>query len=247
MEQPKEITSKIVSITNTAKRTCSIANAFKINSNEDYELAGVQLKKIKDTSRSLQEERLGITRPMDEAKKKIMAHFKGPIDLLAEAERTIKRGMVTYQNKLEEERRVEQKRLDDLAEEQRLRDEAEKKLKEEEEKKANEQKKEENESNYDERPQVDMTAPIELPPAPVEVVKYVAPDNRPKVKGVSVKKIWYAEITDKKEILAAVLSGKIPENAIDINMKFFNSQAKSLKEGFSYPGVVAKTKKSIGA
>lgn len=234
IEPPKEITAEILGMTFLAERTFKLVDAFKIDSNESYTLAAEQLKKIKDQSRELTEERLGITRPMDEAKKKIMAHFKNPLDFLAKAEQVIKKGMVDYNAILEKKRLEEQKRLDDEAEKLRLEEVA----------KAEQEKKDNPESG---NTGPDMTADVVPDPMDAVVVPAVAKSTRPVVKGVSVKKIWSAEIVDEKKIIEGVLAGTIPMAAITINQSFFNTQAKALKEEFNYPGAVAKSRDSIGA
>ena len=242
-EQPKEITSEILALTTKAERTLGFVKAFEIDSWDNYTLAAEQLKKIKEASRELSGERLGITRPMDEAKKKIMAHFGKPLNFLADAEKLIKQGMIIYQGIQEKLRLEEQKRLDDIAEVERKRLA---KIAEEEDEKRVAAAAKAKENPADE-PVQDMTAEVVPDPVVVEVVPVIAKSNTPKVKGVSVKEIWYAEIEDPKKILEGVLAGTIPMAAITINQSFFNTQAKSLKGEFNYPGAVAKTKKSIGA
>lgn len=62
-----------------------------------YQAAGVDLVGIKNMATKLNDQRLDITRPMDEAKTKVMNLFKPKLALLEQAERLIRAGMRSYE------------------------------------------------------------------------------------------------------------------------------------------------------
>ena len=99
------------------------AQTFAIANATDYQLAGEELKAIKGRMKELDDLRKTMTRPLDEAKKRIMAMFFPVEDGLKKAESLIKRAMLGYQQEQERKRQEEEARLRKIAEdEQRRRD-----------------------------------------------------------------------------------------------------------------------------
>jgi hypothetical protein len=85
-----------------------------------------------------------------------------------------------------------------------------------------------------------LEEPIIAPPV---VLLSPAPS---KPTGSVTRTIYSAEVTNFKELVEAVASGKVPLMALLPNDQFLNQQAKSFKEGFSMPGVKLKTDTSTG-
>jgi hypothetical protein len=90
-----------------------------IASPEAYEGAAVELAHIKGKRKSLEELRKSLTRPLDEAKAKIMDLFRVPDQRLEKAEAGLKRALVVFADAQEAKRRAEQARLDELARRER--------------------------------------------------------------------------------------------------------------------------------
>lgn len=79
-----------------ASSTLDFIKEFVIDSPETYALAAEELQAIKARTKKLEDQRTGITGPINQALKAINALFKGPGDLLEEAERVIKTKMLAW-------------------------------------------------------------------------------------------------------------------------------------------------------
>jgi len=77
--------------------------------------------------------------------------------------------------------------------------------------------------------------------APVVPVSVVLPKVE-KPAGISYKKAWSAEVSNKIELIRAVAGGLYPLELLDPNMVALNGMARALKEGMSVPGVKAVSK-----
>ncbi|MES2415135.1 MAG: hypothetical protein V4614_15115 [Pseudomonadota bacterium] len=101
----------------SAGNAVRMADTIVITSQEDFSLAAEELASIKAKWNKLEAQRTSITGPMNTALKAINALFKGPMDLLAQAETTIKRTMLTYRDEqdriAEAARRAAQKKADE--------------------------------------------------------------------------------------------------------------------------------------
>jgi len=140
----------------------------------EYQKAGDLLTKIKGRAKDLDKLRRSLTRPLDDAKKRIMALFAAPQEKLASAERLVKRSMLDWNAEQERIRRKEEERLRKQAEEERLREieEAEK-------------------DGDDEKL-------VSLMEAPVAAPKLVT--QAPKAEGVSIRKVWKWRTVDETAI-----------------------------------------------
>jgi hypothetical protein len=67
--------------------------------------------------------------------------------------------------------------------------------------------------------------------------------DTPKIDGMVFRTIWDAEVTDIDRLINAVAKGKVSPNALQPNMVFLRSQARSLKDTMMYPGVRAFKRK----
>lgn len=113
-------------LTGRAQQALAFIQDFQIDSPETYSLAADELRAIKARANSLEEQRTGITGPINNALKAINALFRGPADLLSQAERTLKGKMLAWdqeqeriaaeaRRKAEEAAAAERKRLADEA------------------------------------------------------------------------------------------------------------------------------------
>lgn len=101
---------------------------FEIETVEAWNDCATDLKLVMGQKKTLYNVRVGITRPMDAAKQKIMDLFQGPMHRLELAEANIKMAMVRYKDEQDriarEQARIERERAEKEAE--RLREEARK-------------------------------------------------------------------------------------------------------------------------
>ncbi len=220
------IPEHVLEMSEEAGALLNSANKFTIGTDRQYEVASLDLKTIKNKIRAMDDQRKQMTRPVDEAKKQIMDFFRTPVGFLKDAECILKRSMLSYQDEKEREARKEQARLKkrQQEEQERLACEAE---------------------------EIEKAGDSETANAIIEhaatIPETIIVETTPKVTGVRTSIRWSAELLNKTDVIKGVLDGSIPDIAIDINMKFFNQQAVSLKGAFNYSGVKVVSKKSIAA
>lgn len=108
-----------------ATAALTLVNEFEVVDAATFEIAADELKGIKAKSAALEDHRKTITGPLDAAKKAVMDLFRGPLDMLGQAEGILKGKMLTYQQA--ENRKAEEARLqaERIAREQREKLEAE--------------------------------------------------------------------------------------------------------------------------
>jgi len=151
--------------------------------------------------------------------KEICDQEKTLLDPLRLAEETAKRKLLSW--KIEDDRRraEEQRRLQAIAEEQ-ARKERERLEKQAEKLKTPELREE----------RMDQAANII---APVVEVQSAVPD----IKGISVRKTWKAQLTDKVEFVKAAVSDPTLMAMLIVDISALDKIAKATKGGVNYPGV----------
>jgi uncharacterized membrane protein YqiK len=113
-------------LTGNAQRALQFIESFQIATAEDYSLAADELKAIKARANKIEEQRTGITGPINKALKAINDLFRGPAELLARAESTLKGKMLAWdreqeriaaeaRRKAEEAAAAERRRLEEEA------------------------------------------------------------------------------------------------------------------------------------
>jgi colicin import membrane protein len=109
-----------------AQTMLSAAEAMRVTDVDTYTVAATERQTLKGRIKALNDRRLEITRPLDEAKKSIMALFNTPIDLLTKADNAIRTNLLAYDAEQERKRRAEEDRLREIArkEQERLRQQA---------------------------------------------------------------------------------------------------------------------------
>jgi hypothetical protein len=90
-----------------ATSALAMVQAFEVTDDATYGLAADELSAIKRKASQLDEQRKAITKPLDDAKAAVMALFRGPLELLSQAEGAIKSKMLAYS--------TEQRRIADAA------------------------------------------------------------------------------------------------------------------------------------
>lgn len=200
-----------------AQQALDHAKSIVIKDQIGYEEAAIALKQIKARASTLEDERTKITKPMDAAKKAVMELFKKPADFLAEAEKLIKRSMLTYSEEQERIRQVEQARLDEMA-----RKEAEKLTAK--------------------AAKAEASGKVEKAEAlRGQAQTTVAPIAQPaiqKVKGIVEKIVWEFEIVDEQAI---------PREWLVADLKAIGGAIRSTQGKVNIPGVKAVPRKTLAA
>lgn len=96
------------------------AQAFKIVTAAEYSAAGEELKQIKAAQKRLKAVKDGIINPAKLVVKKINDFFAGPETRLESAETYYKRALLAFDSEQDRIRQLEQRRLDEIARQERL-------------------------------------------------------------------------------------------------------------------------------
>ncbi len=71
--------------------------------------------------------------------------------------------------------------------------------------------------------------------SPIQSAPPVIPEVKP--AGMSGKKKWGVRCINKRELIKGIAGGKVPEGAVQIDLKWLASQAKLMDGNLQYPGV----------
>jgi hypothetical protein len=200
-------------LTSRAQAALAFIEAFQVDSNENFELAADELKAIKTRAKALEDQRTGITGPINTALRGINALFKGPVDLLERAESILKTKMIGWQREQErvaaEARRVAEEAA--AAERRRLAEEAAARQREADAQAAAAAKAQ---AEGDAQAAALATANAQRAAAEAQaaattaqiVVAPVVPINAPKAKGISTSTKVDFEVTDLLALLQHVVA-----------------------------------------
>lgn len=202
------------------------AGALTIETAEQLQSSSTMLTAIKTRQKDMTELRLSITRPMDEAKRRVMEVFQPALDRLGSAERAIKNAVLTYTQETERRRREEQAALDADAERERQRLAT---LAEKQESEGHEVRAEASRERAE-----TVTAPT--------VARAPTPTG-----AVHVRTTWHAELVDVSELVKACAAGRAPTGLLQPDMTALNAMARTLKERFDIPGVKAVAEQGVSA
>jgi hypothetical protein len=204
----------------------SSADALTIETSEQLDASGGLLTTIKARQKALSNLRLSITRPMDQAKKRVMEVFQPTVGRLASAERTIKDAVLTYTQEQERQRRVAQAKLDAAAAAER----------EHLQKQADQHRA----TGRDGRAET-LEQRAETVEAPT-VAQPEVPSG-----AVHLRTTWHAEVTDLAALAKACAEGQAPLELIQPNMAVLNAQARTFKGALALPGVQAVSEEGVTA
>jgi hypothetical protein len=190
---------------------------FVVTSAAEFSGAGEHLRTIKAQLKTIEEKRLEITRPMDEAKKAVMGFFKPFTDRLSSAEARVKKAMTDWKRDEDARIREEQRKAAEKAkkEEDKLRAQAEA---------AREKGKNSRAEILEERADMIIPDPIVT--------------SAPKVEGISTRTIWKFRIIDPE---------KIPRTYMTIDEKKIGGVVRALKDGTDIPGIEVYSESCISA
>ncbi len=249
-------------LTQDAEIVLEVAETYVIDSELMYNEAGEELRRIKAKSKELSEKRVGITKPLDEAKKAVMDLFRRPIEILDQAERVLKNSIVNYQEeqarlaRVEQQKREEAQRIEREALEAKAKAAEEAALKEAEElqRKANEAAQK---GNAEEAQKIAEQAQLAFQTGQAQanvIAQEASAMNAPvavaapaKVVGISTREVWKAEVTDKEALIKYIAANPACLNLVDINTSAVNQMAKAMKGNLNIPGLRAYSEKSVAA
>lgn len=189
---------------------------YKVANAEDYAAGATLINAIRTRIKSLNDTRLEITRPMDAAKERVMAFFRDPISKLEAADEVVSQSMLTW--KQGEDKRVEAEQAEANRQAELERQRLEKRA-----------EKAEAGGKTEKAEELRQTAQTVVAP----VVQAAATQ----VAGIGTRKVWKAQVTDKKTLIAAVAAGTVPLDVLDVNESVLNKLASALKANLKYPGV----------
>lgn len=199
-----------------------------IQNQGQYEQASELLRKVKDRYREIEEWRKTATKPIDAAKKAIMDLVREPLEMLEQAEKTIKQCMISYTEEQEQKAREIQRKLEEEAQKKA---EQERKAKEEQERAwRKKQKALEEAGRLDEarkaQEKADQRA-LEAEAVQVALVPVIAPIIETP-EGVSYSVIWKAEVVDISQV---------PREYMIPNLQALDGVARATKGSIEIPGV----------
>lgn len=155
-----------------------------IKTPEQFTQAGELLKAVKGALRQIEDQRVAITKPINESLRAVNAQAKTAAEPFEKAEREIKARMVEFSNEQERIRREEQRKADERARQEREKLEAQAA-------KAAAAGKAGKAEQLEERAAAVVAPVVEREP--------------PKVAGISTREVWRFEITDPTQVNAAFL------------------------------------------
>lgn len=235
-----------------AQDALATAKSYVIDCPEMFEMAAGELQQIKSLQKSVERQRTDITGPMNTALKAVNSLFKAPSDWLDQAETVLKRAMLGYQQEEQRKQREEQQRRDREAAAERSRVEAEaaaERARSEKEAQALRDQAAEAvktgdveaaarletaaESRQEQAQMVvqELSQTKELISAPT-VEKTV-----PKVSGLSTRKVWKVEVTDKLAFVKYIAEHPEYLELIEPNTPAVNKLGLALKQACPLAGV----------
>ncbi len=220
----------------------ALAQSYEIDSPEMAESAAQDLGEIKGRIKKLDELRKSMTKPLDEAKARIMDLFRGPTETLQKAESQLKLAIGTWTEKerarIEAERRAQEEAARKAAEEQR-------RIAEEAAAKAREA-----EAAGDHLAAVAAEQEAQAAAQTAEVIQHMAPAvvaAPPKLAGISTTDNWKCECTDLMALVQAVAAGQASIELLEFNQKEANKRAKALRAEFKVPGIRVYAEQVVSA
>lgn len=219
MEQQNDLTSKpeVQEIVQTSETLLAVGTAYSVASAADYQVAGDELKRVKDAQKKLDALRKSMTQPLDAAKKAILDFFRTPEEKLARAESGIKRAMLAFSEEEERKRREIQARAE--AEARKERERLEKQA-----------------AKAAEKGQVEKAAVLEQ--AAAATVAPIAMPEPARVTGVSTREVWRFEVVDP---------ALVPRDYLAVDEKKIGGVVRALKGDTRIPGVRVWSEKTLAA
>ena len=188
---------------------------------------GEDLKTVKRLAKEVNEKRLAITRPLNDALKEVNALFKPAQDWLKQSESLLKGKILEFQNEQERIARELQAKADAEARKEREKLERKARL-----------------AEVVRRPEKaeELREEAETQVAPVVT------SAAPKISGVVRRETWKAEVTDKQALVKHIVDNQPALLVmVKIDQSLLNARAREMKDKFDLPGARAVKEASIAA
>ncbi|WP_347467575.1 hypothetical protein [Burkholderia stagnalis] len=245
----------------SATNALEMAKAYTIDSADMRDLAARELIKIKGLQRDVDTTRKGITRPIDAAKNAVMELFRAPTTYLEQAESMLKTAITTYDREQERKRVAEQARLEEAARQERARLEQEAAARDAAARAEAVQLQQQavqaaQSGDVEQAARLEAEAQSRAEQGAAEVATLqttatlvTAPiAAAPRVTaGVSTRKVWKAEVSDKLALIRYVAAHPEYVDLLDANMPAINKLALALKLNCPLDGVRVFQESSIAA
>lgn len=115
----RPLAPEVAALVRSAILQPQVVDDLIVETDEQARSVAELLRALKSKATELEDRRFAITRPMDEAKTRIMDEFRPALEALAEAERRAKAKIVRFQNEAAERQRAAQRQAEAEAEEAR--------------------------------------------------------------------------------------------------------------------------------
>lgn len=236
----------------SAQDALATAKAYVIDSPEMYEMAAGELQQIKTLQKGVEKQRTDITGPMNAALKAVNALFKAPSDWLDQAEAVLKRSMLGYQQAEEARRREAQRIAEAAAAAERARiaaaaaaaeaaaraeAEALRKQAEEAKKQGDVESAARLASQAESRVEEGAVTAQELAQTKELISAPTVEKIVPKVSGISTRKIWKVEVTDKLAFVKYIAEHPEYLELVEPNTPAVNKLGLALKQACPLAGV----------
>jgi uncharacterized membrane protein YqiK len=226
------------------------ARATIIDSPQMLTLVQTEAKACIDRAAALEEERMTMTRPLDEAKKRIIEKYSAPIIMLRAAADHYKQAMLTWNRREAERAAAERQRIEQEQRKARQAAEAEAakiaaKAQEDAQKLAEQAEAARQAGNAAKAAALEQKAEAvtENAEAKLAVLQTtatalsVAATTPPAAIAKGGRKVYEAEVVDKARFVGWIVANNPSLLAIvEIDQSALNKQASALKEAFSFPG-----------
>lgn len=189
---------------------------FPVETAEQCQQAADILSEAKGNHKALEDRRKLITAPLDAAKKSVMDLFRPATDALKDLEAILKPKIGSYHRKIEEQQRKEQAEAEEKArkERERLQQRADA---------ARDKGQHEKADNLD----MQAASTVATPPA-------IAPT---KTAGVSVRRVWKAEVVDPIALCKEIAAGNIPPTVLEFKQAELNKIASTWQNNRQFEGL----------
>lgn len=202
------------------------AQTYVIDGEDMLEAAGQDLAAVRAAAKELEDRRLLITRPIDQAKAQVMALFEPAKKRLQQADNLLTNAIRNYRAKVEQERRLAEARAEEAARKER-------------------EKLERQAAQLEQKGKAEKAAALRDVAATVPTA-VVLPEAG-KMSALTTRGTWKAEITDKVELIKYIAANPQWAYLLEPDMAKLNGLARTQKENLALPGVKAKEVENFAA
>jgi uncharacterized membrane protein YqiK len=236
----------------SAQDALATAKSYVIDCPEMFEMAAGELQQIKSLQKGVEKQRTDITGPMNSALKAVNSLFKAPSEWLDQAEAVLKRAMLSYQQAEEAKRREAQRIAEAAAAAERARIAAQaaaaeavaraeadalRKQADSAQKQGDIEAAARLSSQAESRVEEGAVAVQELAQTKELVSAPTVEKTVPKISGISMRKVWKVEVTDKLAFVKYIAEHPEYLELVDPNTPAVNKLGLALKHACPLAGV----------